>query len=133
MDKHCENALKLAQHIEKNPEVEKVHYPFLPTHPQYELAKKQMKAGGGVLSFLLKGGLERGKRFLNANDWLTHGVNLGDTRTIITHPSSTTHSKLTEEERLEVGISPGLIRISVGLEHIDDISREIDRMIIASR
>lgn len=133
MDKHCENALKLAQHLENNPEVETVYYPFLPSHPQYELAKKQMKAGGGVISFLLKGGIDQGKRFLNSNDWLTHGVNLGDTRTIITHPSSTTHSKLSEEERLEVGILPGLIRVSVGLEHIDDIAKEIDRMILASK
>lgn len=133
MDKHCDNALKLAQHLENNPEIEKVFYPFLPSHPQYDLAKKQMKAGGGVISFLLKGGIEQGKRFLNSNDWLTHGVNLGDTRTIITHPSSTTHSKLSEEERLEVGILPGLIRVSVGLEHIDDICKEIDRMVTASK
>jgi len=126
MDRHCENALKLAQHLEGHPQVEEVRYPFLKSHPQYELAKKQMKAGGGVISFIVKGGLAQGQRFLNANINLTHGVNLGDTRTIITHPSSTTHAKMTEEERLSVGIKPGLIRVSCGLEHIDDIIKEID-------
>lgn len=126
MDRHCENALKLAEHLEKHPQVEEVRYPFLKSHPQHELAKKQMKAGGGVISFIVKGGLEQGQRFLNANVNLSHGVNLGDTRTIITHPSSTTHAKMTEEERLSVGIKPGLIRVSCGLEHIDDIIKEID-------
>ena len=132
MDRHCENALKLAQYLETNEQVELVKYPFLPSHPQYELAKKQMKQGGGIVSFVLKGGLEQGVRFLNANKHLTHGVNLGDTRTIITHPSSTTHSKMTEEDRLAVGIVPGLIRISVGLEHIDDIIREVEYNIAES-
>ena len=126
MDRHCENALKLAQHLENHPQIESVRYPFLKSHPQYELAKKQMKAGGGVISFIVKGGLEQGQRFLNAESSLSHGVNLGDTRTIITHPSSTTHAKMTEEERLAVGIKPGLIRVSCGLEHIDDIIKEID-------
>lgn len=125
MDRHCENALKLAQWLTTNDQIDKVSYPFLPSHPQYELAKKQMKAGGGVVTFQLKGGLEQGVKFLNANINLSHGVNLGDTRTIITHPSSTTHSKMTEEDRLAVGITPGLIRVSVGLENIDDIIKEI--------
>ena len=126
MDRHCENALKLAQHLENHPQVEEVRYPFLKSHPQYDLAKKQMKAGGGVISFIVKGGLSQGQAFLNANINLSHGVNLGDTRTIITHPSSTTHAKMSEEERLSVGIKPGLIRISCGLEHIEDIIKEID-------
>jgi O-succinylhomoserine sulfhydrylase len=125
MDRHCENALKLAQYLETHPQVEEVRYPFLKSHPQYELAKKQMKAGGGVISFIVNGGLSQGQRFLNANVNLSHGVNLGDTRTIITHPSSTTHAKMTEEERLSVGINPGLIRVSCGLEHIDDIIKEV--------
>lgn len=133
MDRHCENALKLAQYLETNDEVEKVSYPFLPSHPQYELAKKQMKAGGGVVTFILKGGLEQGVKFLNANEHLSHGVNLGDTRTIITHPSSTTHSKLTEEERLAVGITPGLIRVSVGLENIEDIIATLETNIQQSK
>lgn len=133
MDRHCENALKLAQWLETNDQVEKVSYPFLPSHPQYDLAKKQMKAGGGVVTFVLKGGLEQGKKFLNSNINLSHGVNLGDTRTIITHPSSTTHSKMTEEDRLAVGITPGLIRVSVGLENIEDIIKEIEYNINASK
>ena len=128
-----DNALKLAEHLEKNPEVEKVYYPFLPSHPQYELAKKQMKAGGGVISFLLKDGIEQGKRFLNSNDWLTHGVNLGDTRTIITNPASTTHSKLTNSERSLVGIESSSIRISVGLENIEDIINDINQALEKSK
>lgn len=126
MDRHCENALKLAQYLENHPEVTEVRYPFLESHPQYNLAKKQMKAGGGIVSFIIKGGLEQGKKFLNANESLSHGVNLGDTRTIITHPSSTTHSKMSEEDRLAVGITPGLLRISCGLEHIEDIISAVD-------
>lgn len=133
MDKHCENALKLAKHLEAHPEVEKVKYPFLPSHPQYELAKKQMKHGGGIVTFLVKGGIDRGRRFLNAVESLSHSANLGDTRTIVTHPASTTHSKLTEEDRVAVGILPGLIRVSVGLEHIDDIIEEIDNYLEASK
>lgn len=133
MDRHCDNALKLAQYLESHAEVEKVLYPGLPSHPQYELAKKQMKAGGGIVSFIVKGGLDQGVKFLNSNKNLSHGVNLGDTRTIITHPSSTTHSKMTEEDRLEVGITPGLIRVAVGLEHIDDIIAEIEKGLKTSR
>ena len=133
LDRHCDNALALASYLEGHPEVEKVFYPFLPSHPQYELAKKQMKAGGGVVSFVVKGGIERGKKFLNANENLSHGVNLGDTRTIITHPSSTTHSKMTEEDRVAVGIVPGLIRVSVGLENIEDIKKEIDLLLSKSK
>ncbi|HVD98793.1 MAG TPA: aminotransferase class I/II-fold pyridoxal phosphate-dependent enzyme [Cytophagaceae bacterium] len=125
MDRHCDNALKLAQYLEQHPEVELVKYPFLPSHPQYQLAKKQMKAGGGIVTFLVKGGLERGRRFLNATEMASHSANLGDSRTIVTHPASTTHSKLSEEDRQSVGIMSGLIRVSVGLEHIDDIITEI--------
>lgn len=133
MDRHCENALSLAQYLETNDQVESVKYPGLESHPQYELAKRQMKAGGGIVTFKLKGGLEQGVKFLNANKGLSHGVNLGDTRTIITHPSSTTHSKMTEEDRLAVGITPGLIRIAVGLEHIDDIIKEVEHNIEMSK
>lgn len=133
MDRHCENALQLAQYLESHTQVEKVIYPGLTSHPQHELAKKQMKAGGGIVSFIVKGGLDQGVKFLNSNEHLSHGVNLGDTRTIITHPSSTTHSKLTEEERLSVGITSGLIRVSCGLEHIDDIIAEIDKSLEASK
>jgi O-succinylhomoserine sulfhydrylase len=133
MDRHCENAFKLAEYLEQNNQIERVKYPFLASHPQYKLAKKQMKQGGGIVSFVLKGGLQQGVKFLNANKSLSHGVNLGDTRTIITHPSSTTHSKMTEEDRLAVGIVPGLIRVSVGLEHIDDIIKAIEFNLDGSR
>ncbi|MEY4902887.1 MAG: hypothetical protein RLZZ292_702 [Bacteroidota bacterium] len=122
MEKHCSNALALAQYLATQDEtVSLVLYPHLPSHPQYDLAKRQMKLGGGIVTFDLKGGLEHGKSFLNKLNLISRSPNLGDTRTIATHPASTTHSKLTEEERLAVGITPGLIRISVGLEHIEDI------------
>ena len=125
MDRHCENALKLAQFLESQDTVAWVKYPFLPSHPQHNIAKAQMKAGGGVVSFGIKGGLEKGRAFLNAIKMCSLTANLGDSRTIVTHPSSTTHAKLTEEERQLVGITPELIRVSVGLEHIDDIIADV--------
>ena len=130
MERHCNNALKLAQFLEKQPTVNKVIYPFLPSHPQYDLAKKQMQLGGGIVTFELKGGLEKGKQFLDNLQMLSLTSNLGDSRTIATHPASTTHSKLTEEERQSVGITAGMIRISVGLEHIDDIISDIKRGLV---
>lgn len=125
MEKHCQNALELAEWLEKKPEVNFVRYPFLPSHQQYELAKKQMRLGGGIVSFELKGGLERAKKFSNHLEMLSHTSNLGDARSIATVPSITTHSKLTPEERQKVGITDGLIRISVGLEHLSDIQEDI--------
>ncbi|MFC3200188.1 trans-sulfuration enzyme family protein [Parapedobacter deserti] len=125
MDRHCSNALQVAQALEGHPEVEAVRYPFLPSHPQYELAKKQMKAGGGIVTFVIKGGFDRAKRFLDALKMVCITSNLGDSRSIATHPASTTHSKLTEAERLQLGIKPGSVRISVGLEDIDDIIDDI--------
>lgn len=125
MDRHSENALKVAQWLENHPTVELVKYPFLPSHKKYTIAKKQMKAGGGIVTFVIKGGIEKGRQFLDNLQMISLTANLGDTRTIATHPASTTHSKLSEEERLEVGILHGLIRISVGLEHIDDIIADI--------
>lgn len=133
MDRHCENALKLAQYLEKHTDVEEVRYPYLASHPQYELAKKQMKAGGGIVTFMVKGGIDRGRKFLNATSLASHTANLGDTRTIVTHPASTTHSKLTDEDRASVGILPGTIRVSVGLEHIDDIISEIEQALKKSK
>ncbi len=130
MDRHSENALKLAKWLEKHPEVELVKYPFLASHPKYDIAKKQMKAGGGIVTFIVKGGLEKGRKFLDKLQLLSLTANLGDVRSIATHPASTTHSKLTEEERKEVGILPGLIRISVGLEHIDDIIGDINQSLL---
>ncbi len=133
MDRHCDNALKLAQYLEKHEEIELVKYPFLPSFPQYELAKKQMKAGGAIVTFYVKGGLERGRRLLNSVKMISHSANLGDTRTIITHPASTTHSKLSDADRESVGISPGLIRVSAGLEHIDDIISDIEQALEVSK
>lgn len=125
LQRHCENAMKIAQALEKHPKVAWVKYPFLPSHPQYEIAKKQMSAGGGIVCFEIKGGIESGRNFLNALGLLSMTANLGDSRSIASHPASTTHSKLTEKQRLEVGITPGLIRISVGLEYADDILNDI--------
>ena len=125
MDRHCSNALKVAEALEANPEVELVRYPHLPSHPQYELAKKQMKQGGGIVTFIVKGGLDRAKTFMDALEMILISSNLGDSRSIATHPSSTTHSKLSETERQSIGIFPGSIRISVGLENIDDILSDI--------
>ena len=133
MDRHCENALKLAQYLETNPEIESVKYPFLPSHPNYELAKKQMKAGGGIVTFNVKGGVDRGRNFLNALNMILFSANLGDSRSIVTHPASTTHSKLSDAERAQVGIYPGLIRISVGLEHIDDIIADVEQALANSK
>ncbi len=133
MDRHCDNALKLAQYLETNPEIESVKYPFLPSHPNYELAKKQMKAGGGIVTFNVKGGVDRGRNFLNALKMILFSANLGDSRSIATHPASTTHSKLSDAERAQVGIYPGLIRISVGLEHIDDIIADVEQALANSK
>ena len=125
MQRHCENALKLATVLEQHPNIAWVKYPFLPSHPQYAIAIQQMTSGGGIVCFEIKGGIEAGRKFLNNLKMLSMTANLGDTRSIASHPASTTHSKLSEAERLSVGITPGLIRISVGLEHVDDIIRDI--------
>ncbi|MFH6983047.1 trans-sulfuration enzyme family protein [Marinoscillum luteum] len=133
MDKHCDNALKLAQHLEGHSALKQVRYPFLPSFPQYELAKKQMRLGGGIVTFELKGGIDQGRKFLDALEMISLSANLGDTRTIATHPASTTHSKLSEEERLAVGITPGLVRVSVGLEHMDDIIADVEQALDRSK
>ncbi len=125
MERHCSNALYIAQALEGHPKIASLRYPFLPSHPQYAIAKEQMSNGGGIVCFELKGGLESGRSFLNHLKMLTLTANLGDTRSIASHPASTTHAKLTPEERLAVNITPGLIRISVGLEHRDDILQDI--------
>lgn len=124
MEKHCANALAVAAAFEGKQAVEQVRYPHLASHPQYALAKRQMRWGGGVLTLRLAD-YEAARRFLDALQLCSHSPNLGDTRTIVTHPASTTHSKLTEDERARVGIAPGLIRISVGLEHVDDIVADL--------
>lgn len=125
MERHASNALHIAKTLEGHNKISSLRYPFLPIHPQYEIAKRQMKNGGGLVCFELKGGLESGKKLLNSLEMLSMTANLGDTRSIASHPASTTHAKLTEAERSEVNITPGLIRISVGLEHVDDILADI--------
>ena len=125
MERHAKNALYIAKALENNEKILWLKYPDLPGHPQYKIAKKQMTNGGGIVCFELKGGLEAGRNFLNNLKMLTITANLGDTRSIASHPASTTHVKLTEEERLAVNITPGLIRISVGLEHQNDILNDI--------
>jgi len=131
VEKHCENALKVAQFLEEHKQVELVKYPFLKSHPQYHTAKQQMKLGGNIVAFEIKGGLASGRKFLNNIKMCSLSANLGDTRTIVTHPSSTTHGKLSEEERLEVGITNGLVRVSVGLENIEDIINDLQQALTA--
>ena len=125
MERHSSNALYIAQKLEGHPKINSLRYPFLPSHPQYEIAKKQMINGGGIVCFELKGGIESGRAFLNNLKMFSLTANLGDSRSIASHPASTTHAKLSEKERKEVNITPGLIRISVGLEHRDDILNDI--------
>ena len=125
MERHSKSALSIAQKLEGHPKINFVKYPFLQSHPQYAIAIKQMKDGGGIVCFELKGGLEAGRQFLNKLKMLSLTANLGDTRSIASHPASTTHSKLSEAERQALAISPGLIRISVGLEHEEDILNDI--------
>ena len=125
MERHAANAMKIAEALKSHPKISSIRYPFLPNHPQHAIAKKQMRDGGGIVCFELKEGLEGGRQFLNNLKILSLTANLGDTRSIASHPASTTHAKLTEEERKAVNITPGLIRISVGLEHADDILNDI--------
>jgi O-succinylhomoserine sulfhydrylase len=125
MERHASNALHIAKVLENHPKISWIKYPFLQSHPQYAIAIKQMKNGGGLVSFNLSGGLESGRKFLDNLKMLSLTANLGDTRSIASHPASTTHAKLTEAERAAVNITPGLIRISVGLEYVDDILGDI--------
>ena len=133
MDRHCENALKVATYFEGNKEIDFVKYPFLPSHPQFDLAKKQMKQGGGIITLTLKGGLARVQKFIDSLQMISITPNLGDSRSIITHPASTTHSKLSVEERAKVGISDGLVRLSIGLEHHEDIIKDVENALNHSR
>ena len=125
MERHAGNALKIATALENHSAIDWLKYPYLPGHPQYLIAIKQMKNGGGIVCFNIKGGIEAGRLFLNNLKMLSLTANLGDSRSIASHPASTTHAKLTEEERQATNITPGLIRISVGLEHVDDILEDI--------
>jgi O-succinylhomoserine sulfhydrylase len=125
MERHAASAMTIAEKLTGHPALSMVKYPFLPSNPQYAIAKKMMSNGGGIITFDLKGGIEAGRKFLNSLKMLSMTNNLGDSRTIASHPASTTHSKLTEAERAAVGITPGLVRLSVGLEHPDDILADI--------
>jgi O-succinylhomoserine sulfhydrylase len=127
VERHCQNALELATRLEKHAKVSWVRYPFLPSHPQYELAKAQMKMGGSIVAFEISGGLENGRKFIDAIKLCSLSANLGDTRSIVTHPASTTHSKLSSAERLQVEITDGMIRLSVGLEHVDDVWDDLNQ------
>ncbi len=133
MDKHCKNAEELARYLTGSKEVKSVKYPFLKNHPDHQIAKKQMKQGGGLVTFELKGGTKRCMRFLDNIKLLSLTSNLGDTRTTVTHPATTTHSKLSSDERKAVSISDELIRISTGLENIEDIISDIEEAIKASK
>ena len=131
MERHSDNALKIAKRLEDHNSVESVRYPFLTSHPNHELAKKQMSFGGGIVSFEIKGGVEAGKQFLDHLQMFSLTANLGDTRSIATHPASTTHSKLSPEERAEVGITDGLVRLSIGLENIEDIWEDVEQALFS--
>jgi O-succinylhomoserine sulfhydrylase len=127
LERHCENALKVAEFLENHPQVNKVKYPFLKSHPQYAIAQKQMKLGGNIVAFEIKGGIEAGRTFLDKIKLCSLSPNLGDTRTIVTHPASTTHSKLSVEERLAVSITDGLVRVSVGIETVADVIADLEQ------
>ncbi len=127
MQKHCDNAEALAQWLEKQDTVKRIHYPGLATHPQHELAKKQQKRFGGLVSFEVKGGQEAAWRVIDSTQIMSITANLGDTKTTITHPATTTHGRITPEQRQAAGISDGLIRISVGLEDVEDLQGDLLR------
>ncbi len=125
MQAHTRNALELAQWLERQPGVTRVYYPGLPSHPQYELAQRQQSGGGGILSFEVEGGQAAAWRVIDATRLMSITANLGDAKTTITHPASTTHSRMTAEQRAAAGIGDGLIRIAVGLEHPDDLKADL--------
>ena len=126
MERHCKNARKVVEFLNNHPKIERVYYPGLETHPGYEIAKKQMKDFGAMISFELKGGFEAGKTLLNSLKLCSLAVSLGDTETLIQHPASMTHSPYTKEEREAAGIADGLVRLSVGLENVEDIIADLE-------
>ena len=127
MRAHCENAAKLAAWLETQKSVERVYYPGLPSHPQHEIAKRQQSGFGGILSFVVKGGREGAWRVVDATQLISITANLGDTKTTITHPATTTHGRISQEDRVSAGISEGLLRVAVGLEDVDDIIDDLAR------
>jgi methionine-gamma-lyase len=132
MRRHCENALRIARYLETHPQVEWVRYPFLESHPHYELSRKQSTGGGGVISFGLKGGVEAGRRMMNAVKLCTLAVSLGGVETLIQHPASMTHASMGAEARRKARIDDGLVRISVGIEDADDLIADIDQALEAA-
>ncbi len=132
MERHCANALKVAEHLRAHKAVGWVNYPGLPDHPQHALMKRQMRGASGLLAFGVKGGVERGVRFIESAQFMSHLVNIGDTRTLVSHPASTTHRQLDASQQLAAGVRPDMVRISVGLEHIDDILWDIDQALAAA-
>jgi O-acetylhomoserine (thiol)-lyase len=133
MQRHCENALAVARFLQQHPAVAWVNYPGLPDHPQHSLLQRQMRGASGLLAFGIKGGLAAGVRFIESAKFMSHLVNIGDTRTLISHPASTTHRQLDESQQLAAGVSPDMIRLSVGLEHVDDILWDIDQALSRAR
>jgi O-succinylhomoserine sulfhydrylase len=125
VDRHCDNAEKIVTSLLEHEAIEAVRYPFHKDHPQYAIAKKQMKRGGNIITIQVKGGIDGGKKLMDGVKMCSRSSNLGDSRTIVTQPAISTHSKLTVEDRLAVGITDGLVRISVGLEHPDDIIQDL--------
>jgi O-succinylhomoserine sulfhydrylase len=132
MERHCENALALATFLEQRNDILTVKYPFLKSHPRYAIAQKQMRHGGALVSFEVDGGMERARKFVNSLQMISHSSNLGDVKSIAVHPASTTHTKFTAEQQAEVGVTPELIRISVGLEHIGDIIADVQQALLLS-
>lgn len=132
MERHCSNAMAVAEFLKNDARVAWVNYPGLADHPQHDLMKKQMRGASGLLSFGVKGGLAQGVKFIESARFMSHLVNIGDTRTLISHPASTTHRQLSETQQLAAGVGPDMIRISVGLEHIDDILWDIDQALNAA-
>jgi O-succinylhomoserine sulfhydrylase len=127
MKAHCDNAMQLAQWLTTHPNIAAVHYPGLASHPQHELAQRQQSGFGGIVSFVVNGGQEAAWKVIDATQMLSITANLGDAKSTITHPATTTHGRLTPEQKATAGIADGLIRVSVGLEHIRDIQRDLAR------
>jgi O-acetylhomoserine (thiol)-lyase len=132
MQQHCSNALRVALYLQSDPRVSWVNYPGLSDHPQHALLQRQMRGASGLLAFGVKGGIALGVKFIEAAQMMSHLVNIGDARTLISHPASTTHRQLDAAQQMAAGVLPDMIRISVGLEHIDDILWDIDQALAAA-
>ena len=134
VQRHCDNALKVAQFLESHPAVSWVNYPGLPSHPSHALAKKYLQHGfGAILGFGIKGGLQAGIKFINALNLLSHLANLGDAKTLVIHPASTTHQQLSPEEQQATGVTEDYVRLSIGIETVEDIIADIDQALAASQ